>query len=358
MGGCGKNIGTHREMVKQESRPFECVLCSVKTGYHAMHPLFDMPGPEGRQLLLPASGAGFKKVQKRLAWVHSLCAQFINVNSNTKSCVYGLYDGGQYEQEEDDQIKDTGGDDHQQKYDIGTKVSKEFNEGTFFGEVVQYHKEEGLYTVIYEDGDEEDLEEDELEDILASRKKPCTNDDRLVTTEAFCINTGGKFGEKFDKIINDSRQLKCRICNSNDRHSLRIPVQCKAFDVNEFQEFKKCHKKEKNVPNSLCTLAMHVGCARWGTSDYAKVKGKALRMCYYYPGQKADFKGDDVLYKDPVCDAFCRVHAREVMERIKDSIKHAGDGDSEEESPQTTVAKIIAEKKKKNRFLEDSDEDD
>jgi hypothetical protein len=347
--------------MKQEARPVECALCSVKTGIHAMHPLYDVHGPEGRQLVLPASGAGFKRIEKRLAWCHSLCAQFISTNGGTKGSVYGIYDGGKCEE-------------YGKIYDIGTEVSKEFDSGVFSGKVVAYHKEEEFYTVRYEDGDEEDLYEDELVEILASRKKPRISNDnndehdgyetgdseatevKLFATEAFCISTG----EGYDQNIKEFRDLKCMICNSTDKHSLRIPVQCKAYDKTEFKEFRKCHKKTKGVTKPLCSLAVHVGCARYATGNYAGVKGKSLRMCYFYPGQKAGYEGEDVLYKNPVCDAFCRVHAREVMEHMKDAVKSAYDeSDGEPESPQAKAAKVIAEKKKKNKFLDsDSDEDD
>ena len=63
-----------RSSMKQLDRPAECVLCSVKTGIHAMHPLYDQFGKFGRQLVLPASGVGFMKKERRLAWVHTLCA--------------------------------------------------------------------------------------------------------------------------------------------------------------------------------------------------------------------------------------------------------------------------------------------
>jgi hypothetical protein len=64
----------HRSSMQQIVRPTECVLCSVKTGIHAMHPLYDQFGKFGRQLVLPASGVGFMKKERRLAWVHTLCA--------------------------------------------------------------------------------------------------------------------------------------------------------------------------------------------------------------------------------------------------------------------------------------------
>ncbi|KAL7518276.1 hypothetical protein ACHAWX_003122 [Stephanocyclus meneghinianus] len=365
VGGYGPETGSHREMMMQEKRPVECALCSVKTGIHAMHPLYDIPGPEGRQLVLPATGVGFKKIEKRLAWVHSLCAQFICSNSGTRGCVYGTYDGGKWEIASDDNS------DHVQKFEIGTKVSKIFDAGLFSGEVLEYHQAENLYTIVYEDGDREDLEEDEVEEILVSRKQPRgsdetsrtgnqSKDEGLAATECFVISNDSKHL----KIINESRELKCTICNSIDKRSFRIPVQCSAWNKSEFSEFKKCHKKDKyEKKKPVCYLAMHVGCARWATGNYAGVKGKSLRMCYYYPGKEAGFCGEET-YQDPVCDIFCRVHAREVMEHMNDVVKNmksvdeeASSDDNECVSSQTKLANDIAEKKKKNKFLEDSDEE-
>jgi hypothetical protein len=290
VGGC--KTGSHREMMKQETRPMECALCSVKSGIHAMHPLSDISGSEGRQLVLPATGAGFKRKEKRLAWVHTLCAQYI---CTTTGYIYGLFEGGGWEGQEDEEQSHNEEDEqnqeenHAQKYEIGTEVSKEFEEGWFDGKVTEYRYDEDegeyLYAVLYEDGDKEDYNEKELEEILISRKEPHSS---IFATESFCFLTGvdKKTGVDADKNVKEVRELKCTICNSNDSHSLRLPVQCMAYDPNEFKEFKKCHRKIKGVTKPECTLAVHVGCARWATKKFAGVKGKSLRMCYFYPGQK------------------------------------------------------------------------
>ena len=66
--------------VMQTERPSACVLCSVSTGTHAMHPLYDVDGKKGRQLVLPNG---------QLAWVHTLCANAICQHHIMKGCVYG-----------------------------------------------------------------------------------------------------------------------------------------------------------------------------------------------------------------------------------------------------------------------------
>ena len=54
-------LESQRTTLKQIERPTECVLCNVASEEHAMHPLYDNHGKEGRQLVLPATGVGFKR---------------------------------------------------------------------------------------------------------------------------------------------------------------------------------------------------------------------------------------------------------------------------------------------------------
>ena len=62
-----KFLSSQRDIMKQIERPSECALCSVSTGLHAMHPLYDTHGKEGRQYVIPSSVAPVKK-ERRLAW--------------------------------------------------------------------------------------------------------------------------------------------------------------------------------------------------------------------------------------------------------------------------------------------------
>jgi len=101
------HLAKQRTFMKQTTeRPTECVLCSVKTGIHAMHPLYDEHGKNGRQLVLPASGPGFMRKERRLAWVHTLCAMFISSSEMIGGLVYGCDEDG--ECEEDDGKDDEG----------------------------------------------------------------------------------------------------------------------------------------------------------------------------------------------------------------------------------------------------------
>eukprot|EP00956_Cyclotella_meneghiniana_P001164 scaffold1327_cov65-Cyclotella_meneghiniana.AAC.3 len=64
-----------------------------------------------------------------------------------------------------------------QKYATGTSVSKLFNGSWFSGLITQYHVKEKLYTVQYDDGDEEDYSEKEVGDLI-------TNHHRTTTTSS------------------------------------------------------------------------------------------------------------------------------------------------------------------------------
>ena len=87
IGGTGKKMGKKHEKMRQVGRPRECVLCSHDKGTHAMHPLLDVHGKKGRQLVWRGHDGG----EKRLAWVHTLCAGLISGNRATDSCVYGKF---------------------------------------------------------------------------------------------------------------------------------------------------------------------------------------------------------------------------------------------------------------------------
>jgi len=86
IGGTGKKMGEKRQRMSQSVRPRECVLCSHdKGGKHAMHPLLDIHGKEGRQLVWRGHDGG----DERLAWVHTVCAGVVAANPITNGCVYG-----------------------------------------------------------------------------------------------------------------------------------------------------------------------------------------------------------------------------------------------------------------------------
>ncbi|EJK71884.1 hypothetical protein THAOC_06632, partial [Thalassiosira oceanica] len=65
----GKMMALTRKKVRQVDRPTSCVLCSVSSGTHAMHPLYDVYGPHGRQYLIPGTRTGGMK--KDRSWLGS-----------------------------------------------------------------------------------------------------------------------------------------------------------------------------------------------------------------------------------------------------------------------------------------------
>lgn len=89
-----------KETIRIDERPTGCVLCDVQDGIHALHPLFDTHGKEARQLAISTEGGG-----KKLAWVHTLCANFIC--TQTGGSVYACYgNDGRYEDDSDEEYSD------------------------------------------------------------------------------------------------------------------------------------------------------------------------------------------------------------------------------------------------------------
>mmetsp|Transcript_2026 Transcript_2026/g.3864 ORF Transcript_2026/g.3864 Transcript_2026/m.3864 type:complete len:382 (+) Transcript_2026:1-1146(+) len=275
----------------------------------------------------------------------------------------------------------------EQKYKIGTAVSKEFLTGTHAGNRTDYDSVTKLYQIIYEDGDSEDLNETEVSQLL------------LSYTAWFCMAAPVNGKEiHASQCIKSMREFICVICKKKDNASnkcLRIPVQCSAGDRYEFNEFKQYHKtlnkqmrlaKKRGEEHKGCAEPMHVGCARWG-SDYAKVNKKHLRMCYYFSGKPPTYNGPDE-YQDPVSNCFCRIHAIEIQEGLaKSSLLDGGGGEGRSESTnngrkrkggddaddlmsdvmidhesddsadKARRLRIAIAKKKKRRIMEESDEE-
>lgn len=80
----------HRSILVS-SRSTECALCSVTTGCHAMHLLYDTHGKEGTPKILQPTQKGLKE---RVAWVHTLCAMFIGKHEGV---IFACQKDGSYE---------------------------------------------------------------------------------------------------------------------------------------------------------------------------------------------------------------------------------------------------------------------
>ena len=143
-------LSTRRTTMIQNDRPVECALCSVKSkSSHAMHPLYDMPGKDGRQLVLPPdkTGPNFMRKGPRLAWVHTLCAMFISANENYSGLVYGCDGDGNWESIDDD---DDDGDDDDNDGDENMKRINSYDDDDEKNETEQdkFTKCEEVYWIL------------------------------------------------------------------------------------------------------------------------------------------------------------------------------------------------------------------
>ena len=322
IGGTGDDMGKKKERMTVEERPMECILCLHKSKKHAMHPVYDACGKEGRQLVLKATKAGIGGKPRRLAWVHTFCAQMLTIQ---KGYLYGIDKDGDWhgstnkdDSDEDVEDSENGNDSDSseevggQKYRIGTTIYKKFGERVFTGKVTRFDPKVKYYRVTYEDGDEEEMTESKIKKYLQkptvlTNQKP--QEPVSVSTKAFCINP-----DMSDE-IKEARKLKCFVCDKDDTRSLRIPTQCNVGDNGLHAELQQYID---HVPD-VCTRAMHIGCARW-TKKYAT----KIRMAYFYPGQFTKYPDPVSAYPDPVSACFCREHAKIVQEKLSSVNEKSG----------------------------------
>ena len=240
--------------VKQEERPTACALCSVRSGCHAMHPLYDLPGSQGRQVVNKSG---------KLVWVHTLCGMYHAMHTKM---VYGCdkygnyYDDSNLEEETKAKAKETEEDDTDTK-----KV--EANNSIIGSKVIEFEFASPPPGIVDEPSDVESkpsLEEDE--EVVS------------VTATAWFVIGGKETGRDADwarqtrtNIIN-ARKDVCCFCKHPDNVSgcLRVPVSCSAGSSDEP---KALSRRRKNA-NDRCATAMHVGCARWALNQKGKHAGK------------------------------------------------------------------------------------
>ena len=299
--------------VKQEERPTACALCSVKSGCHAMHPLYDLPGSQGRQVVNKSG---------KLVWVHTLCGMYHAMHTKmVYGCdKYGNYDDSNLEEETKAKAKETEED------DTDKKVAA--NKNSIIGsKVIEFEFASPPPPVIV----------DEPSDV---ESKPSLEEDEevvSVTATAWFVIGGKETGRDADwarqtrtNIIN-ARKDVCCFCKHPDNVSgcLRVPVSCSAGSSDEP---KALSRRRKNA-NDRCATAMHVGCARWALNQKGKHAGKKskYRRLFYTPGKEAgssnlldEVDGDtDTIEKDkakPFVACYCLKHAKEIHEekhRIK-----------------------------------------
>lgn len=244
---------------------------------------------------------------------------------------------------------------------IGEIYSKKFKTGNWKCMIVSYRYEadEKLYEAVYTDGDVDELEENEI--------------NPLGYIAHFCMAPSKALSGKETMESGKLRMLRnlpaCLICKNRDNDTLRIPVQCTAGDSCEYEPFKKYHltlNKEKITnPKKFegCGRTLHVGCARWGNiNTYAKRDDKNLRLCYYFAGKTPTYVGTSN-YTDPVANCFCRVHAIEIHDGLKEDMDSAI---PKKQQPTlhvrndviTESAEIARMKKRRRILMESEDEDD
>eukprot|EP00581_Thalassiosira_minuscula_P008831 CAMPEP_0183705912 /NCGR_PEP_ID=MMETSP0737-20130205/2877_1 /TAXON_ID=385413 /ORGANISM="Thalassiosira miniscula, Strain CCMP1093" /LENGTH=875 /DNA_ID=CAMNT_0025933179 /DNA_START=62 /DNA_END=2689 /DNA_ORIENTATION=- len=287
IGGTGSKMGKKRDLVLQKERPTHCLLCSYDVGVHAMHPLLDTSGPEGRQLVIERSVKknGRTVKRKELAWAHTLCAAVICSNPSTASCVYGCDKDGNWFGDDEEEIS-SNEEEHSDEDGGGEKKGKDDKAKKLAG-----------------DGAEED-------------ESSSSNEDEICTTSTcyYVIATE----EGYADVIKEHRNLKCFVCGKVDK-KYRIPVQCIAGEDGEYKRFKERHSR-----GTVCFMAMHVGCARWGEpgkeEDHQKlIEGKKRRMCFFTPGRYVgeDDEGSMDSFAEErtktVGQCFCTKHAEDII---------------------------------------------
>lgn len=290
-GGTTSTTTRGREWIQQSIRPTVCVLCSHDRGVHAMHPLLDVHGPEGRQLTWSGRHSNknttttSKEGRKQLAWVHTLCASMICSNANTMGCVYGCDTNGNFYYDDDD---------------ASGKSEEEEDEDEWKDDSFESKNQKSSSTVVATIGDGKEMDctssahRVRITSINNNNNNHNTpNDDVIISTAYYAIATTGIYA----RTIADHRKLKCFICGRIDTQ-WRIPLQCAAGDDTEYGPFQERHPHGIGIGVEQCTVAVHVGCARWGYTEpegshLETIDGKRCNLCFFTPGR--DDVNDDTI---------------------------------------------------------------
>ena len=293
-----------------------------------MHPLYDMSGSKGRQVVNKSG---------KLVWVHTLCGMYHSVQTGM---VYGCDKDGNYDDSDmKEEVKI-----EEKEVESGKKVGAKIEE-----EVKTYDEKEadtekvkannsiiGSKVIEFEFASPPHVIDEPSEVELES--KPSLEEDEevvSVTATAWFVIGGKETGQWADwarqtrtNIIN-ARKDVCCFCKNSDNVSgcLRIPVSCSAGSSSEPNQLSSRRKND----DDRCAKAMHVGCARWALSQKGKHAGKKsrYRRLFFTPGKEAgSFNlskegGDDTREKQmakPAVACYCFRHAKEIQE-AKDRIK-------------------------------------
>ena len=267
--------------MEQGERPSECVLCSIKTGVHAMHPLYDTHGPRGVQRVLPANK--MRGVPRRLAWVHTLCASYLCVHQGS---VFGCFEDGSFEK----------GDDTEE------------------GEEEDEEDEEDGYGVEDEDAFGAKVVASPSSEVAVPETENTTHHYVIITEK----NATGKVW--MNVAVNTKllrKMVRCEICKHKDDRmgAIRIPVQCSAGGLGENPDLAAYRQSGHPVgaqgkirAAENCLRGMHVGCARWGPRPAV-----TDRRVFFFAGiTDADLEGAG---RDrPQANCYCHMHAKALRE--------------------------------------------
>ena len=272
------NSSTTKTITIPNKRPSHCALCSVTTGMHAMHMLYDTHGKFGRPLILPASAATTNKEakQERVAWVHTLCASFIGKFYQSRECVYGCQKNGKYGEDDDDDDDDDDNDD---------------------------------------DDDDSDMDTAESESESGNCKMPILNQDIILPSELKAKTHHYVIaGKEEDKATVWTRTtyllrkgIKCSFCFKIDTKSLRIPLQCSAGSDDEHLKFRHLHADLRHT-NESCFVGFHIGCARWArTIAHPRIH---LRPDVDVIEQQLEKKKEQLQHNmEMITECYCNAHA-------------------------------------------------
>ena len=90
------------------------------------------------------------------------------------------------------------------------------------------------------EGDDEDEEDLDGRSENSELEADSTVDEGTIHHFVYCLPIGGRHNA-WTRDIQKRQKLKCTICGSHDKGTLRIPLQCSAGTDNEYKEFRKFH---------------------------------------------------------------------------------------------------------------------
>lgn len=229
--------GAQKQVVEIKERPTKCVLCTVDHGMEWVHAMHPIYDRH-TDVQGPCGRPLLLPDGRTTAWAHTLCCQTISSSLGT---VYGCGQDGCYHDQQDDD---------QKVYQDEVSVNSQANTETAW---------DGVRHFVHMLGAEQ-------EGIWAKAAK-------------------------------EQRELKCYLCGDTGS-PFALPVQCCANDSKEFNAFRHLHR---NLGDSTCFEAAHVGCLAWGHDETP-----TFRRVYFFPGGRQDVPNS-------VACAYCDTHGMDLV---------------------------------------------